>query len=338
MVECIQLGIMNGSYMKISVLKIVTKKGKLMLKALFSLMLLITTSFSNAEFSSDYISEHPLKTALVNNIEIAYREIGQPDNPKVLMIMGLGASNRVHGDNMVRGIEEAGYQVLIFDNRDTGGSTRFDSWGQPTIWWQLLKDQLGFTVNAPYTLDDMTADAVGLLDAVGYQDAHVIGFSMGGMIAQQVAAQYPQRVLSLTSVMSTTFAKHLPPPTKAANDALTSFASGDAAEQRSQAILDRGFYPESMPRQLMAIFKTGDRSAEVKTIAVKTLVIHGEDDGLIPPLHGEHTAELIKNSEIVIFPGMGHNVPEDILPDMLERMVSHLRAADHAADNPKSLH
>lgn len=309
-----------------------------MLKALFSLMLLITTSFSNAEFSSDYISEHPLKTALVNNIEIAYREIGQPDNPKVLMIMGLGASNRVHGDNMVRGIEQAGYQVLIFDNRDTGGSTRFDSWGQPTIWWQLLKDQLGFTVNAPYTLDDMTADAVGLLDAVGYQDAHVIGFSMGGMIAQQVAAQYPQRVLSLTSVMSTTFAKHLPPPTKAANDALTSFASGDAAEQRSQAILDRGFYPESMPRQLMAIFKTGDRSAEVKTIAVKTLVIHGEDDGLIPPLHGEHTAELIKNSEIVIFPGMGHNVPEDILPDMLERMVSHLRAADHAADNPKSLH
>lgn len=239
---------------------------------------------------------------------------------------------------MVRGIEQAGYQVLIFDNRDTGGSTRFDDWGQPVIWWQLLKDQLGFAVNAPYALDDMSADAVGLLDAVGYEKAHVIGFSMGGMIAQQVAAQYPQRVRSLTSVMSTTFAKHLPPPTKEARERLTNFASGEAAEKLSQAMRDRGFYPESMPRQLMAIYKTGDRSEEVKTIAAKTLVIHGEDDGLVLPSHGQHTAELIKNSEIVIFPGMGHNVPEDVLPDMLERMIGHMRAADHAAVTTESHH
>ena len=309
-----------------------------MRKPLFLLLLLTLASFANAEFASDYIVEHPLKIALVNNIEIAYREIGKPENPKVLMIMGLGASNRVHGDNMVRGIEQAGFQVLIYDNRDTGGSTRFDSWGQPTIWWQLLKDQLGFTVNAPYTLDDMSADAAGLLDAVGYQNAHVIGFSMGGMIAQQVAAQYPQRVRSLTSVMSTTFAKHLPPPTKEARERLTNFASGEAAEQLSQAMRDRGFYPESMPRQLMAIYKTGDRSDEVKTIEAKTLVIHGEDDGLVLPSHGEHTAELIQNSEIVIFPGMGHNVPEDILPSMLERMISHMKTADFAVGTTESHH
>jgi pimeloyl-ACP methyl ester carboxylesterase len=314
------------------------QNGNSMRKPLFLLLLLTLASFANAEFASDYIVEHPLKIALVNNIEIAYREIGKPENPKVLMIMGLGASNRVHGDNMVRGIEQAGFQVLIYDNRDTGGSTRFDSWGQPTIWWQLLKDQLGFTVNAPYTLDDMSADAAGLLDAVGYQNAHVIGFSMGGMIAQQVAAQYPQRVRSLTSVMSTTFAKHLPPPTKEARERLTNFASGEAAKQLSQAMRDRGFYPESMPRQLMAIFKTGDRSDEVKTIAVKTLVIHGEDDGLVLPSHGEHTAELIQNSEIVIFPGMGHNVPEDILPSMLERMISHMKTADFAVGTTESHH
>ena len=313
-------------------------KRKLMLKTLISLILVITASFAHADFSSDYIVEHPLKTALVNNVEIAYREIGNPGNPKVVMIMGLGASNRVHGDNMVRGIEQAGYQVLIFDNRDTGGSTRFDDWGQPVIWWQLLKDQLGFAVNAPYALEDMSADAVGLLDAVGYEDAHIIGFSMGGMIAQQVAAQYPQRVRSLTSVMSTTFAKHLPPPTKEARERLTNFASGEAAEQLSQAMRDRGFYPESMPRQLMAIYKTGDRSDEVKTIAVKTLVIHGEDDGLVLPSHGEHTAELIQNSEIVIFPGMGHNVPEDILPSMLERMISHMKTADFAVGTTESHH
>jgi len=243
--------------------------------------------------------------------------------------MGLGASHLVHGDNLVRGIEQAGYQVLIFDNRDTGGSTRFDDWGQPTIWWQLLKDKLGFRVDAPYSLDDMTEDTVGLLDAVGYEHAHVMGFSMGGMIAQQLAAKYPERVLTLTSVMSTTFAKHLPPPTGAAETALTNLASGEASESRIEAIRKRGFYPESMPRQMMAIFKTGDRSNEVKTINVNTLVIHGEDDGLVPPAHGEHTAELIRGAELVIFPGMGHNIPKDVLPKMLGYMIEHMKTVDY---------
>ena len=289
-------------------------------------------SLVEADSSYSYIEQHPLKIAVANNIEMSYREIGVRDNPKVLLIMGLGASHLVHGDNLVRGIEQAGYQVLIFDNRDTGGSTRFDDWGQPTIWWQLLKDKLGFRVDAPYALEDMTADAVGLLDAVGYEDAHVMGFSMGGMIAQQLAAKHPDRVRTLTSVMSTTFAKHLPPPTQAAETALTNLASGEASESRAEAIRKRGFYPESMPRQMMAIFKTGDRSNEVKTIDVDTLVIHGADDGLIPPAHGEHTAELIRGSELVIFPGMGHNIPKDVLPKMLGYMIDHMKTADYRKD------
>jgi pimeloyl-ACP methyl ester carboxylesterase len=286
-------------------------------------------SLVEADSSHSYIQRYPLKTVIANDIEISYREIGVEDNPKVLLIMGLGASHLVHGDNLVRGIEQAGYQVLIFDNRDTGGSTRFDDWGQPTIWWQLLKDKLGFRVDAPYSLDDMTEDTVGLLDAVGYEHAHVMGFSMGGMIAQQLAAKYPERVLTLTSVMSTTFAKHLPPPTGAAETALTNLASGEASESRIEAIRKRGFYPESMPRQMMAIFKTGDRSNEVKTINVNTLVIHGEDDGLVPPAHGEHTAELIRGAELVIFPGMGHNIPKDVLPKMLGYMIEHMKTADY---------
>ena len=286
-------------------------------------------SLVEADSSHSYIQRYPLKTVIANDIEISYREIGVEDNPKVLLIMGLGASHLVHGDNLVRGIEQAGYQVLIFDNRDTGGSTRFDDWGQPTIWWQLLKDKLGFSVDAPYSLDDMTEDTVGLLDAVGYEHAHVMGFSMGGMIAQQLAAKYPERVLTLTSVMSTTFAKHLPPPTGAAETALTNLASGEASESRIEAIRKRGFYPESMPRQMMAIFKTGDRSNEVKTINVNTLVIHGEDDGLVPPAHGEHTAELIRGAELVIFPGMGHNIPKDVLPKMLGYMIEHMKTVDY---------
>jgi pimeloyl-ACP methyl ester carboxylesterase len=196
------------------------------------------------------------------------------------------------------------------------------------MWWQLLKDSLGFNVNAPYSVDDMSADAVGLMDALNYDDAHVIGFSMGGMIAQSVAAQYPSRVRSLISVMSTTGAKHLPPPTKEATTALTTLASGDAAAEHSKAMRDRGFYPDSMPRQLMAIFKTGDRSDEVRTISAKTLVIHGQDDGLIPPQHGEHTVELISNAELVLFPGMAHNVPDAVLPLMLDRMIAHMRSVD----------
>ena len=289
-------------------------------------------SLVEADSSHSYIQRYPLKTVIANDIEISYREIGVEDNPKVLLIMGLGASHLVHGDNLVRGIEQAGYQVLIFDNRDTGGSTRFDDWGQPTIWWQLLKDKLGFRVDAPYSLDDMTEDTVGLLDAVGYEHAHVMGFSMGGMIAQQLAAKYPERVLTLTSVMSTTFAKHLPPPTGAAETALTNLASGEASESRIEAIRKRGFYPESMPRQMMAIFKTGDRSNEVKTINVNTLVIHGEDDGLVPPAHGEHTAELIRGAELVIFPGMGHNIPKDVLPKMLGYMIEHMKTVDYGKD------
>ena len=188
------------------------------------------------------------------------------------------------------------------------------------------------------TIPDMACFYTWYLETLGLEGIRSIGFSMGGMIAQQVAAQHPQKVRSLISVMSTTGAKHLPPPTKAASDALTTLASDDATEERSQAMLDRGFYPESMPRQLMAIFKTGDRSDEVKTIAVKTLVIHGEDDGLIPPTHGEHTAELIESAELVIFPGMGHNVPEDILPKMLEHMISHMKTADFAAGRTDSHH
>ncbi|RZO21166.1 MAG: alpha/beta hydrolase [SAR92 clade bacterium] len=289
-------------------------------------------SLVEADSSHSYIQRYPLITVIANDIEISYREIGVEDNPKVLLIMGLGASHLVHGDNLVRGIEQAGYQVLIFDNRDTGGSTRFDDWGQPTIWWQLLKDKLGFRVDAPYSLDDMTEDTVGLLDAVGYEHAHVMGFSMGGMIAQQLAAKYPERVLTLTSVMSTTFAKHLPPPTGAAETALTNLASGEASESRIEAIRKRGFYPESMPRQMMAIFKTGDRSNEVKTINVNTLVIHGEDDGLVPPAHGEHTAELIRGAELVIFPGMGHNIPKDVLPKMLGYMIEHMKTVDYGKD------
>ena len=155
-----------------------------------------------------------------------------------------------------------------------------------------------------------------------------MGVSMGGMIAQIMAAQYPDKTRSLTSIMSTTNAPHLPPPTEEAEMRLRNLATGEAQAEREQAIRDRGFYPESMQRHLMAIFKTGDRSSEVATITAPTLVLHGADDGLVPPEHGRHTASLIEDARFLLIEGMAHNMPEDIIPTLVSEMTRHMGAVE----------
>ena len=218
---------------------------------ILGLLLTVAAPFVSAEYSRSYIESHPLETVAVNGIEMAYRIVGQnPDSPKIVIIMGLGGSNLVWGDTLVKGLEEGGYELLMFDNRDVGGSTSFADWGQPTLWLQLIKQKIGLPVNAPYTLDDMATDTVALMDALEYQDAHIIGTSMGGMIAQVVAAQYPQRTRSLVSIMSSTGARHLPSPTRQAEGNLRELAVGDAAAERDAMMRARGFFPDSMPRQL----------------------------------------------------------------------------------------
>lgn len=300
---------------------------------ILGLLLTVAAPFVSAEYSRSYIESHPLETVAVNGIEMAYRIVGQnPDSPKIVIIMGLGGSNLVWGDTLVKGLEEGGYELLMFDNRDVGGSTRFDDWGQPTLWLQLIKQKIGLPVNAPYTLDDMATDTVALMDALEYQDAHIIGTSMGGMIAQVVAAQYPQRTRSLVSIMSSTGARHLPWPTRQAEGNLRELAGGDAAAERDAMMRARGFYPESMPRQLMAIFKSGDRSADVASIQASTLVMHGVDDTLVPPPHGVHTAELIEGSEFVLLEDMGHNMPDNVMPELISRMRGHMDKFEAAAD------
>ena len=299
---------------------------------LTGLISLCLTFFAHAEYSRTYLDSYPLKIASVGELDIAYRIVEpRPDKPKVVVIMGLGGSNVAWGDALISGLANGGYEILLLDNRDTGDSTRFDEWGQPVLWWELLKYQLGFSVNAPYTLDDMGADIVGLMDAVGYDEAHIIGASMGGMIAQIVAAQYPEKTRSLISIMSTTNAPHLPPPTDEAENRLRNLATGEAEADREQAIRDRGFYPESMQRHLMAIFKTGDRSDAVANIVAPTLVLHGADDGLVPPEHGRHTASLIQESRFLLIEGMAHNMPEDIIPLLVDEMTGHMDAVEAGA-------
>ncbi|MFT4520607.1 MAG: pimeloyl-ACP methyl ester carboxylesterase [Halioglobus sp.] len=295
----------------------------------FLLCLVLGTASARAEFSREYLDQLPLLTTPANDISIAYRSLGSQERTAVVMIMGLGASHVVWGDDMVRGIETAGYRVILLDNRDVGGSTRFDDWGQPTFWWQLLKRELGLEVDAPYSLNDMAADTVALMDVLEVTDAHFIGASMGGMIAQVVAAKYPERTRSLVSIMSTTGDPDLPPPTAEAAEALQGTANDDeSSTERRASMVARGFYPDSMGRQMMGVFKTGDRSAEVATIASPTLVIHGADDPLLPSAHGKHTAQLISGSELVIYEGMGHNIPEEILPALQRKMIEHMQAVD----------
>ena len=294
------------------------------------LLTLIMSATAQAEFSRDFIDSHTVEKAVVGDVSIAYRVIGEGANrPKAVAIMGLGGEGAAWGDNMMRGLKAAGYEILLIDNRDTGDSSRFDAWGQPTLWWQLLKYQLGFGVTAPYSINDMAADVVAVMDERDYDGAHIIGVSMGGMIAQVVAAQYPERTASLTSIMSSTFAPHLPPPTADAESGLRNLATGDAKEDREAAMRHRGFYPESMQRHLMAIFKAGDRSPEVMGIAAPTLVIHGSEDPLVPPPHGEHTAELIDDSRFILIEGMAHNIPEDKVPEILKYLSEHIDAIEN---------
>lgn len=296
-----------------------------MRKIILYFALAVLASSAHADYSRLYFDHTPSMSTQSGDTDIAYRIFNRgSENPKLLLIMGLGGAGAAWGDAFLQALEFEGFEVIVIDNRDTGSSEMFTEWGKPTLWWQLLKYELGFSVDAPYDLNDMAADSIAVLDDAGYDQVHVMGVSMGGMIAQVLAAQYPERIASLTSIMSTTFAPHLPPPTSAAEGNLRSLAEGDAEASREEAMRNRGFYPESMERHLMAVFDTGDRTEEVQTIDKPTLVIHGSEDPLIPSEHGVHTAEQIKGAKFVLVEGMGHNLPETFHPQIIGLMSEHI--------------
>ena len=266
-----------------------------------------------------------LKHIEANGIDIAYKIVGDEADPTVLMIMGLGVSHKMWGGELPGKLVDAGYQVVLFDNRDVGGSQRFDTLGDPTIWWEFIKYEFGLKVNAAYDLNDMARDSIGLMDVLQLESAHLVGVSMGGMISQVVAARYPDRVLSLTSIMSTPgLADHLPPFGEL--DGEVSDSQKDETEEEVKTRLEgSGLFLDAVPRQLMAILKAGDRSEEVKTITVPTLVMHGKDDNVIPVVHGEYTAEIIDGAEFITFDGMEHHISDEIRPQLVEYLVRHLK-------------
>jgi pimeloyl-ACP methyl ester carboxylesterase len=287
--------------------------------------------------------------AQANGMEIEWEAIGDQGAPAVLLIMGLGAQMTLWPADLLTGLAARGLRAVRFDNRDVGLSSKMEQAGVPDLARLGMQLMTGARVEAPYTLDDMAADAVGLLDALGIASAHIVGASMGGMIAQLVASLHPERTLSLTSIMSTTGNPALPHATAEANAVLMTRPTGGDVESlvahglraakaigspgypldeaatmaRIRADIARSFYPQGFARQMAAIIANGDRRPRLKTIIAPTLVIHGTDDPLVRVEGGRDTAATISGARLVEIPGMGHDLP----PALIGRIV------DLIADN-----
>lgn len=286
-----------------------------------------------------------------NGISITYEDKGPKDAPAILLVMGLGGQLTLWPDEFVDALSAHGFRTIRYDNRDVGLSTRFEAAGVPNIKWMVVKSIFGLPVRPAYTLADMAADGMALLDHLGIARAHIVGASMGGMIAQHIAARYPGRTLSLTSVMSTTGNRRLPRAQKEAMQVLANRPmSGDpedmiaysvraarvigspgypAAEERLQrrvrADFERGFYPQGVARQMAAIVADGDRRSLLKSVKAPTLVIHGEDDPLVPIAGGRDTAEHIAGARLLTIPGMGHDLPLALVDTLADAIAGHAK-------------
>ncbi|MGB3844951.1 alpha/beta fold hydrolase [Sphingopyxis sp. YF1] len=284
-----------------------------------------------------------------NGITITYEDKGPRDAPAILLVMGLGGQLTLWPDEFVDALNVRGFRTVRYDNRDVGLSTRFDAAGVPNLKWMFVKSLIGLPVRPAYTLADMAADGVALLDHLGIDRAHVVGVSMGGMISQHIAARYPGRVLSLTSVMSTTGNRRLPRADSEAMRVLTSRPmSGDpedmiaysvraarvigspaypAEEERLQRRVrgdfERGWYPQGVARQMAAIVADGDRRPMLKAIEAPTLVIHGEADPLVPLAGGKDTAASIAGARLKTIPGMGHDLPLQLVDTLADAIADH---------------
>ena len=291
--------------------------------------------------------------ARANGIELHYEDHGDPSDPAMLLIMGFGAQLTLWPDELVDELVAKGFRVVRYDNRDVGLSQKFDGAKAPGIVKMTLMHKIGMTPKVPYGLPDMAADAISLLDALGIERAHIVGASMGGMIAQHVAAKYLDRCLSFTQIFSTTGNPALPPARKEALDALvkrpasededTLVAHGihlartigspgypsteERLRERAVNGVRRSYYPEGGTRHLSAIIADGDRRGMLKGITVPTLVLHGEDDPLVPCEGGRDTAACIPDAKLKTIPGWGHDLPLDLVDDLAGEIADHAQGA-----------
>ena len=286
-----------------------------------------------------------------NGLDFEVEESGPRGGPPVLLVMGLGMQLIAWPDPFVAALAGAGYRVLRFDNRDIGLSAHLDHLGTPNILWESLKLRLGLPVRSPYGLQDLAQDGIALLDALGLEQAHVVGASMGGMVAQRMAIAAPDRVRTLTSIMSSSGARRLPGPTSRVQRALLGRPRDGSEgalvehavklfrligspghpipepELRERVLLAvrRSHHPAGSLRQLTAIVADVKRADDLAAVRAPTLVLHGEDDPLVPLACGADTAKRIAGARLVTIPGMGHDLAPGVVERLLPPLLAHLR-------------
>jgi len=288
-----------------------------------------------------------------NGIDIEYDTFGDRNGSPLLLIMGLSSQMVAWPESFCRKLARSGHWVLRFDNRDVGLSSKIEGVGLPDLMAAMAAHLQGQPVAAPYTLSDMAADAVRLMDALKLENAHVCGLSMGGMIAQVMALEYPQRVTSLISMESSTGDPTLPSAEPQAMEAMLSPPPQDRAGYIQHAVevfrafsggsdkfdetlekelsanaYDRSFYPAGFVRQLAAILASGDRTESLASVTAPTLVIHGANDPLVPLAHGRATARAIPGAKLLVIEGLGHGIAYPTLWDeIIDAITQHTSTA-----------
>jgi pimeloyl-ACP methyl ester carboxylesterase len=289
-------------------------------------------------------------TVKANGMDLYYEEVGPPNAPAVLLIMGLGTQMIAWPDDFVNGLAAEGFRVIRYDNRDIGLSTHLQDAAAPNLVWTLMKSRIGLPTKVAYSLKDMAKDAVALMDALGVEAAHIVGVSMGGMIAQNVAALHPTRTLTLTSIMSSSGAEGLPGPSPELRKRMIAkrpdnptreeaVATGtemlrmisypdparaaDAFEVAAGRAFDRSYNPMGAKRQLLAILTDGGRHQRLATIKAPTLVIHGAADPLVPLANSEDIARRIPGARLVVVDKMAHDLPPSQVGNMVQLIAGH---------------
>jgi pimeloyl-ACP methyl ester carboxylesterase len=291
--------------------------------------------------------------ARANGINLEYETFGDPGAPPLLLIMGLGGQLLLWPEEFCESLAQAGHYVIRYDNRDVGLSSKIEHPTRPKLVRAALASLVGLKVKAPYTLDDMAQDAVGLLDALELRQAHIVGVSMGGMIGQIVAAKYPARVRTLTLVMTASGNPRVPGPRldlrlrlvskPPANDRETLIrhsmetwkligSPGFPVEEttlrkKCERSYDRSSYRHGLARQTLAIIASGSRVPLLRRIEAPTLVIHGAEDPLVPVAAGRELAHHMPGARLEVIDGMGHDLPPALLPRFAELIVAHARRA-----------
>lgn len=287
-----------------------------------------------------------------NGITLAYKTQGNPQHDPVLLIAGLGLQLTDWPDEFCTALAAEGFYVIRFDNRDSGLSAKMEQYGKPDLALAFVKSMFFMPLLSGYTLYDMAKDAIGLLDALGISKAHIVGSSMGGMIAQIIAATRPDRTRTLTSMMSTSGRPGLPGPTLAAHNALLSRPDDPRdldsvvshfmhayrtigspgyptpehlLRKRVRTSVLRNFYPRGTTRQVMAVAASGDRVGLLSMVRVPTLVIHGTDDPLVPSACGRDTARWVRDAILHEVEGMGHDLPPGLDQELAELIAAHCR-------------